>query len=83
VRNTSHGVPVFTVDPQTCTVTGRVEQTIRIEGGTGRFRHAAGTLSGHVRGWSVAPRNPDGTCSQRADALLEADAFSARGTLKF
>ena len=83
IRNTSRAAPEFTVDPQTCAVVGRVKQTIKIQGGTRKFRHASGRLSGRVRGWSVAARNPDGTCNLQADALLEADAFSARGTLSF
>ena len=83
IRNASRGAPEFTVDPQTCTVTGRVKQTTKIQGGTRMFRHASGTLSGQVRGWSVAARNPDGSCNQQADALLEADAFSGRGTMSF
>ena len=83
IRNLARAAPEFTVGPQTCAVTGRVKQTIKVPGGTRKFRHASGTLSGRVRGWSVAARNPDGSCNQEADALLEADAFSAQGTMSF
>ena len=82
IRNTSRA-PQFAVDPQTCAVTARVMQTTEIQGGTRRFRHASGTFTGSVHGWGVAARNPDGTCNQQADFLLEADAVSAHGTLSF
>jgi hypothetical protein len=82
IRNTSQK-PHFSVDQQSCEFTGHVKQTTRIEGGTRRFRDASGTFTGAVRAWGVAPRNPDGTCNQQADALLEVDAVSARGTLSY
>ena len=82
IRNTSQ-TPQFSADQQSCAFTARVKQTTKIEGGTRRFRRASGTFTGGVRGWGVAARNPDGTCNQQADALLEVDAVSARGTLSF
>jgi type 1 fimbria pilin len=82
VRSTSQR-PHFSVDQRSCAFTARVKQSSKIEGGTRRFRHASGTFTGGVRAWGVAPRNPDGTCNQQADALLEVDAVSARGTLSF
>jgi hypothetical protein len=82
IRNLS-GQPRFSVDPQTCAYTGQVRQRTTIEGGTGRFRHASGKFTGRVRAWGVAPRNPDGTCNQQAEAVLEVDVVSARGTLSF
>lgn len=82
IRNASQ-TPHFSVDQQSCTFTGRVKQTSTIEGGTRRFRHASGTFRGGVRAWGVAPRNPDGTCNQQADALLEVDEVSARGIFSF
>jgi hypothetical protein len=82
IRSASRA-PHFAVDPQTCAVTARVKQTTEIQGGTRRFRHASGTFTGSVHGWGVAARNPDGTCNQQADFLLEADAVSAHGTLSF
>jgi hypothetical protein len=82
IRNTSQ-TPVFTMDPQTCAVTGRIKQTTRVQGGTRKFRHASGTFKGTVHAWGVAAHNPDGSCNQQAVLLLDADALSARGTLSF
>ena len=82
IRNTSQ-TPQFSVDQQSCAFTASVKQTTKIQGGTRRFRHASGTFTGGVRGWGVAARNPDGTCNQQADSLLEVDAVSARGILSF
>jgi hypothetical protein len=56
-------------------------KTQRIPGGTGAFRHAAGSFAGTLRGRGVAARNPDGTCSQQMAQLLEVAIFSMRGTL--
>jgi hypothetical protein len=75
--------PKFSVNAQTCAITARIKQTAKIQGGTGRFRHASGKFTGSVRGWGVAARNPDGTCSQQAELLLEVDVVSARGTFSF
>jgi hypothetical protein len=69
------------VNPQTCATTVRIRQTQRIRGGTGAFRHAAGSFAGTLRGRGVAARNPDGTCSQQMAQLLEVAVFSMRGTL--
>ena len=80
---TANKRPTTSLNPQTCVITFRVGQTNRIEGGTGKFRHASGTFSGTIRAWAVAPRNPDGTCNQQTDALLETDVISARGTLSY
>ena len=82
IRNTSRP-PTLSLNSQTCVFTARIRQTTRIQGGTDRFRGASGTFTGTVRAWGVAARNPDGTCSQEADLLVEADVFSARGTLLF
>ena len=82
VRNMSQA-PHFSVDQQSCAFTARVKQTTTIEGGTGRFRHASGTFTGGVRAWGVGARNPDGSCNQQADAVLEVDAVSALGRLSF
>jgi hypothetical protein len=75
--------PKISLDPQTCVLTIRLRQTVHVQGGTRRFRHASGTLAGAVRGWAVTARNPDGTCSQDAEPLLEVDEVAARGTLSF
>ena len=69
------------VNPRTCAVKVRIGQTQRIQGGTGVFRHAAGSFAGALRGRGVAARNRDGTCSQQRAQLLEVAVFSMRGTL--
>ena len=80
---TTNQTPSFSGDPQTCAVKATIKQTARVQGGTGRFRNASGRFTSTVRGWGVAPRNPDGSCSQNAELLLEVDEVSARGTLSF
>jgi hypothetical protein len=71
------------VNPMTCVLTVRIKQTTKIEGGTGRFKRASGSLAGTVRAWGVAARAPDGTCSQDQPGLVEADVVRSRGTLTF
>ena len=71
------------IKPATCAARITIRQTAVIRGGTGRFRHAAGRFVGAVHGRGVAPRNPDGTCSQQGALLLEIDAVSGKGTLSF
>lgn len=71
------------VDPKTCAARTRVRQAARIRGGTGKFRHAAGRFVGSLDGWGVASRNPDGTCSQQGEPILEVAIVSGRGTLSF
>ena len=75
--------PTMSLNPKTCVITLRVQQTNHIEGGTRRFRHASGTFAGTVRARGVAARNPDRTCNQQAAPLLEVDLVSARGTLSY
>ena len=70
-----------TVNPKTCAVKVRIRQTGKITGGTGKFRHARGTGTGGVRGRGVAPRNPDGSCSQQGALILEVDLVFSHGTL--
>jgi hypothetical protein len=82
IRNTSRP-PQVSADEKTCAITVAIRQTTKVEGGTGRFRHASGTFTGSVHTWGVAARNPDGTCNMQADLLLDADALSAQGTLSF
>jgi hypothetical protein len=73
--------PKTSLNPQTCALTVRIKQTTKVRGGTGRFRDATGTSTGTVRGWGIAARNPDGTCSQQLALLLEVDVVASRGTL--
>jgi hypothetical protein len=67
------------LNPQTCVFKGRIEQTVKIQGGTGRFRHASGSFVGAVRAYGVAARAADGSCSQELAPLLEDDVVSGRG----
>jgi hypothetical protein len=76
-------VSSMSLNPQTCVFKGRVEQTGKIQGGTGKFRHASGTFSGAVTARFVAARDPDGTCSQQLAPLLEVDGVAGRGTLSY
>jgi hypothetical protein len=69
------------MNPQNCAAKTRIRQTMKIQGGTGAFSHAAGSFNGTIRGQGVAARNPDGTCSQQMDLLLEVSEFSMHGTL--
>jgi hypothetical protein len=75
--------PRMTANQQTCVGSVRIKQAIRVVGGTGRFRHASGRFAGTLHGWGVTPRNPDGTCLQQAELLLEVDVISMRGRLSF
>jgi hypothetical protein len=80
--NTNHA-PRFSIDHKTCALTAVIKQTNRIQGGTGKFRHASGRFTGVVRAWGVAARKSDGSCDLNADVLLDADAFVAHGRLSF
>jgi hypothetical protein len=71
------------LNARTCALRIRIRQATRVQGGTGRFRHASGKFAGTVRGRGVAARDPDGSCSQRLALLLEVDVVSSRGTLSF
>src|SRR4051812_11928083 len=82
IRVTSR-TPTMSANQKTCVGSVRIKQTIKVVGGTGRFRHASGRFAGALHGWGVSPRNPDGTCLQQAELLLEVDVISMRGTLSF
>jgi hypothetical protein len=69
------------VNPKTCAVRVAIRQTARIEGGTGKFRQAAGTFTGGVQGRAVTFRDANGKCSQHGAFLLEVDLVSGHGTL--
>src|SRR4051795_7017843 len=79
----SSGSASPSLNPQTCVFTGRIEQTTKVQGGTGRFRHASGRFAGAVRAKLVAARAADGSCSQEQAPLLEVDAVSGRGHISF
>ena len=69
------------LNPRTCAVRITIRQTSVIRGGTGRFRNAVGRFAGSVKGRGVASRDRNGTCSQQAPLLLEADTVFGSGTL--
>jgi hypothetical protein len=80
IRTTSKP-PKLSIDPKTCAFTATLAQTTTAAGGTGAFRNAAGRFTATLHAWGVAARAADGSCDQQADVLIDADAFSARGTL--
>jgi hypothetical protein len=77
----NQGQPQISLDPQTCVATVRIKQTTKVTGGTRRFRHASGTFKSRVRAYAALARNPDGSCNQQADALLDSDVLSGHGTM--
>jgi hypothetical protein len=70
------------VDPRSCRVSVRLDQTQTIDGGSGRFADATGSFSGVLTGSGLASRNPDGSCSEEA-FVIEVAAFRLSGTLSF
>jgi hypothetical protein len=76
---TTNGASSGSLNPQTCVFKGRVQQTVKVQGGTGRFRHASGSFVGATRTRLVAARAADGSCSQEQAPLLEVDIVSGHG----
>jgi hypothetical protein len=77
----NHGRPQILLNPKTCVASLRIKQTTKVTGGTGRFSHARGTFKSLVRAYTALARNPDGSCNEQADAPLDSDALSSRGTM--
>jgi hypothetical protein len=77
----NRGAPQISLDPQTCVASLRIKQTTKVTGGTRRLRHARGTFNSRVSAHTALARNPDGSCNEQADALLDADALSGHGTM--
>jgi hypothetical protein len=73
----------FSVNPNSCRFSGRVQQTNEVVGGTGLFAAASGSFTATVTGNALLPRNPDGSCSLEQEALHEVDRVAASGTLSF
>jgi len=71
------------VNPSTCVLSYKAQQTNKIEGGTGRFAHASGRFTATVTASAVARRRPDGSCDMRHPPLTEVDTVSATGKLTF
>jgi len=60
-----------------------VQQAATVDGGTGRFAGATGSLAGTVTARGRAGRSPDGSCSLEQAALHEVDKIASSGTLSF
>jgi hypothetical protein len=73
----------FSLDPRSCAITARLQQTGEIVGGTGRFAGASGSSTATVTGRGITARNPDGSCSLEQPTLFEVDAIASQGTLSF
>jgi hypothetical protein len=80
---TTNRPPKVSIDQKTCAVTVTIAQTTTVAGGTGAFRRATGRFTATLNAWGAGARSADGTCDMQSAALVEADAFSARGTLSF
>jgi len=73
----------FSIDPHTCVFDATLAQTSTIAGGIGVFAHASGTGTATVRAHGIAARDPDGSCSEDKDALLDVDGISSTVKLSF
>jgi hypothetical protein len=73
----------FSLNPRSCVFSGVVQQVGTVEGGTGRFAGATASYTGTVTARGVAPRNPDGSCSQEQAALHEVDRLASSGAFSF
>lgn len=71
------------VNPHTCIVTIKLQQTGSVSGGTGRFSAATGSFAGTLSAVALARRNPDGSCSEQQAPLVEVDTFTSSGSLSF
>ena len=71
------------LNPTSCVGRATLQQTSRIEGGTGQFAAAMGSFIATVGGPAVLARNPGGSCSLDQAALHEVDHFTVNGSLAF
>ena len=71
------------LNPHSCVGRARLQQTSRIDGGSGAFAAASGSFTATVSGPAVLARNQDGSCSFEQATLHEVDHFTAAGTLSF
>jgi hypothetical protein len=71
------------VNPRTCSLSYKAQQTNTIDGGTGRFAHASGHFTATVTASAVARRKADGSCDVRHPPLAEVDTISGTGKLTF
>ena len=73
----------FSINRKTCLYSATLQQIGTIEGGTGKFAHAAGSSTATVKVHGLAARNPDGSCSEEQVPLLDVDTITSTGTLSF
>jgi hypothetical protein len=73
----------FDLNPRSCVFNVKIEQTGRIEGGTGRFSAATGNFVSTVRAHGLTARNADGSCSEEQAPLAEVDTLTSSGMLSF
>jgi hypothetical protein len=73
----------FSVNPRSCILSGNVQQTGVVSGGTGRLAAATGSYTGTVTFRGLLPRNADGSCSMDQTLLHEVDMIASSGTLSF
>jgi hypothetical protein len=69
------------VDPRTCRLRYKAQQTNTIGGGTGKFAHARGRFAATVTATAVARRKPDVSCDTQHPPLAEVDTLAATGNL--
>jgi len=73
----------FVLNPHSCLLSGTVQQTGKIVGGTGQFAAATGRYTATVQARVLLARNRDRSCSFRHLARHEVDKIAASGTLSF
>jgi hypothetical protein len=78
-----NGRTSLTLNPRSCAVRYRGEQTTTVEGGTRRFAGATGRFVDTAIGYGVAPRKRNGSCDMTRGPLIEVLTISMTGTLTF
>jgi hypothetical protein len=73
----------FSLNPHNCLLSGTLQQTGEIVGGTRQFAAATGSGTGTVSAQALLPRNPDGSCAFGQPSLHEVDMIASSGTLAF
>lgn len=75
----------FKPNPYSCTVSGTLQETNTVEGGTGLFAGATGSFAATGGIQALVGRNPDGSCNfdLSVPPLHEVDTVSGSGSLSF
>ena len=73
----------FVLNSHSCLLSGTVQQTGKVVGGTGQFAAATGSYTATVKARVLLARNRDGSCSFRHVPRHEVDKIAASGTLSF